>query len=450
MMESTRQDKQRKLEELRIRQKRDQVRLIALVVLLALVLVIYFMAGQRPEAPPDVAPTPDIASQIALPPVGELDLSTVADATPEQRVLLEAEPFRELARLARALLGAHLEALDEPAIPFERLPAEAAALRGGAFRLRGELRHAEPRVRAAGLPEETWCWIRDAGGRDCFYVSVNPPEEALAPGGWVLADGYFFKVYSQSIGGQRIEAPLLVGRQIVPSVPLAAPAEEIDLALLAEVRDDRFGDDRPLDPTGLWHLVGHAALAGADQARLRAEFAGAPELDMDLLRELAARPELFRGKPFRVPGRVPQDPRWTGSMPAGENPLRVRRLHAAWLGNTLVFGHNPIHLVAGDDYAFDAVEAQVYLGWFLQLKGYIDREDAPRRAPVFVIAGAEPAPPPPPSFLDRFMLVFIGCGAVLAALVYGLARRDRAQAQVAAQALRERRHRNAKRDRPAS
>jgi hypothetical protein len=439
MSPRTSEDRQRLLRELQQSQKKQKAKLIFLSVLLGAVLVVYFMAGKsRPETAPE--PTQEqLISEVSLPPVDHAALATVADAREEDRILLEGGPFRDLSRVALALLPAHLDALRDPALPFAELESRSAELRGRPFRVRGELRSIRTLRRKVELPEETWCWLRTDAGEDCFFVSVNAPDAGLAAGDYVLADGFYFKRYSQSLDGARVEAPLLVGRELIGSVREAAPAAALDFALLAEVEDHPHGAERPLDEAAKWHLLGHAKWAAQDPARIEAAFAEAPLLDYEGLARLAENPAAYRGKAFRIPGRVPQTPRYTGSEPAGENPLRDKRLNFGWLGNPLVFGQNPIRMISGDAFRFTEPGGRIYSGWFLQLQGYVDNENAPRRAPVFVVVADEKAPDAAPSIFGASVWWCLGLGGVLAALVAWLTRRDRIRSTEASRALREKR-----------
>ncbi|RMH02617.1 MAG: hypothetical protein D6702_08235 [Planctomycetota bacterium] len=440
MSPTTGEERRRRLRELRGREARDKARLIFLGVLLVVVLAAYFLAGRarrRPEPPP----APPLASEIALPPVDHEALARVDDSTDEARLLLETEAYRDLLEVARALLPAHLDALDEPTLPFAELPAAASELRGRPFRVRGEIRNLRRLKRPPSLTEETWAWLRTDDGHDVFLASLGAADAGLEAGDYAVADGFFFKLYSQSIDGRRVDAPLLVGPRLRASVRKAPPVTEVDPLLLAEVEDDPLGTDRPLHTAGKWHLLGLAATLAADPERREAFFAGAPELDYQLLGDLARNPAAYRGKAFLIPGRVPQEPRFSGSMPAGENPLRCRRLWFGWLGNPLVLGQNPIHLISSDAFPIDQDGARIYLGIFFQLKGYQDKEDNWRRAPVFVVAGARPAPREPNLLVQNFTWAVLVAAIVLAGLVAWLARRDRLRAEQAAAELRERRRR---------
>ena len=450
MTESKREEKQRLLRELQRNQQRDKVKLVVMVVLLGTTLGIFFMAGESKQEPPAVRDVEQIRSQISLPPVNREVLALVADGTDEDRILLEPEPYRDLLKMAQALLPAHLEVLGEPAPPFAELPARSAELRGQPFRLRGVLKAIRTLKRPPSLAEESWSWIQTEDGQDCFLAALNPPEDAFEPGDFVLADGFYFKLYSQSFDGQRVVAPLLLGRQLRKSVVEAAPVEALDFVLLAEVEDNRLGTEGELDPSGLWHLLNHAEQLAADPERRAAAFADAPMLDLAGLTELARSPELFRGKPFQIPGRVPHEPRFTGSAPAGENPVRFSRTYFGWLGNPLVFGQHPIHLVSGDYFQFTEEGARIYSGYFLQLKGYLDNQDQWRRAPVFVLVGDRVAPRGGPSIFGEFVWWFLGFACLLAGFVAWLARRDRAQAAVAARALRDRRQQRSSSRQPGS
>ncbi len=443
MSSSKREEKQRLLRQLQRNQKRDQVKLVFLVALLGATLVIFFMAGKSKDTPPAVQSQEEIRSQISMPPVDREVLTAVEDGSEEQRLILESGPYRDLLKMSQALLPAHLEALDEPALPFAEVEGRSAELRGEPYRLRGVLKSLRTQALPPAMIEETWSWIRTDAGEDFFLATLNPPAEPVEAGDFVLADGFYFKRYSQSFDGQRVTAPLLLGRELRASVREAGPVEELDFVLLAEVEDNPLGTEGSLDQDGYWHLMNHAELLAADPARREQVFAEAQTLDLAGLTAVAKSPEIYRGKPFIIPGRVPQEPRFTGSAPAGENPVRTRRGYFGWLGNPLVFGQHPIHLVSGDHFQFQETGGRLYSGFFLQLKGYLDNEDQWRRAPVFVVVSDRQAPRGGPSIFSEFVWWFLGFAFLLAGFVAWLARRDRAQSSAAAKALRDRRQQRA-------
>ncbi len=439
--EARQEERQKKLREAQRLRRRDRVRLGLLLGGLVLVLVVYRAVGMHrssEDGAPSAAPSPPIQSQVALPPVDHAALAAVHDARPEERIVLESEAFRGLAKMARALLPAHLRALGEPALPFDQLPEHASELRGKPFRLRGELLSAQIRRRQPGLPQEYWCWIRSEAGPEYFFVSLKIPDQLFGSENFVLTDGYFFKVYTQVLDGESVTAPLLVGRQLTPSFRRAAPVEKLDPVILAEVRDNPLGVDEGLDQTALWHLLGYAHTLAQDPKRLEAEFARAPEFTFQTLKELSIEPSLYRGKAFRIPGRVPADPGWRWSEVAGENPLRAQRLHYGYLGN-LSFGDYPLLLVSADDYRIEGKEGRWFYGWFLELQGYVDKKDTPRRTPVFVVAGDEYQAPKPPPVYGQILWWFLGLALLVAGLLVVMIRRDRRKSEEAAALLRKRR-----------
>ena len=433
-------ERRRRLESAGRKSKADRNRLIGLIVAFVLVIGVYYQVGkgrapstEEEGGPPTQEILPSVTS---LPPVDPGALSEVRDGTPTERIILEPEPFRYLASLAQALLPSHLRAMGEPALPFADIEMRSAELRGRAYRVRGSLVAADSKVRVPGGPEEFWCHIRTDEGDEVFFVSLRVPDELFGSENYVLADGFFFKNYTQTLEGERLTAPLLVGRMLRPSFRVLAPTVEIDRNVLAEVRDHERGEEAPLDQDALWHLVNVAQSVGRDPQLLDEIFGELPLMGFEELQDIARDPPLYRGQPMIIPGIVVDG--WTETLE--ENPLRLRRMSYAYLGS-MELGDHPLHLIAPGEVPFAGRKARRFLGWFLQLKGYVDKMDVPRRTPVFVIAAEQDFDLGPEPFVGQMTFWFLGGAIALSAFITWLALRDRQRARNAEAMLRERRRR---------
>jgi len=426
--------------------RRDQVRLAALGFTLVLVLVVFFALSRtfREEAgEADTGSNEEPQSTLLLPPVDKAALSGIQDARSEDRFLLEPEAFRSLARSARTLLPAHLRLLHEPSLPFDSLEEKAPSLRGEPFRQRGELLDLQTLIRTAGGPRESWCWIRTDAGRDIFFVALEEPKELFASQNYVVADGYFFKIYTRVLDGKRVTAPLLVGRELRPSFRPAPPTSEVDMDLLARVKDHRLGQKGPPDSDGLWHLLNVARTVGQSKEELENRFRDALVLDKDLFKNLAQEPSLYRGRPFVIECRVVDS--WYEA--AGENPLREDFLTYGLAGN-LNWPPNPIEVILPGKMTLPARgaknNARVFLGWFLQLEGY-EGSDGMYLMPDFVVAGERPVPPQEaPPWMHQLMVGFLAAAVLLGLFLTWMIRRDRKESR----ALAARRRRMAARRPP--
>ncbi|MFQ5748142.1 MAG: hypothetical protein ACE5H3_01640 [Planctomycetota bacterium] len=427
--------------------RRDQVRLAALGLTLVLVLIVFFSLSRTFRKETGEAGTQsgeETQSTLLLPPVDKAALAGVQDARTEDRFLLEPEAFRSLARSARTLLPAHLRRLHEPSLPFGALEEKAPALRGEPFRQRGELLDFQTLIRTVEGPRESWCWIRTDSGHDLFFVAQEEPKELFASQNYVVADGYFFKIYTRVLDGKRVTAPLLVGRELRPSFRPLPPANEVDMALLARVKDHSLGEKGPPDADGLWHLLNVARTLGQSKEELENRFRDALVLDADLFKDLAQEPSLYHGRPFVLECRVVES--WYEA--AGENPLREDFLTYGFAGN-LNWPPNPIEVILPGKKTLptrgDKNNARIFLGWFLQLEGYQAQDGMSALMPDFVVAGERPVPPrEAPPWVHQLMVAFLVVAVALGIFLTWMIRRDRK----AARALTARRRELAARRRP--
>jgi len=417
-------------------QRGEKIRLISffvgLVVVGAIVLQLNSTAQEEADSQDRTAPAQETA--VALPPVDKIALELVKDETLSEQLILESDAFASLARMSRALLPGHLKAVGEPTFPFDanENPAE---LRGEPFRIRGELIHATAMVRGPNIPEEFWCQIRTDTGHDIYFVSMQIPTVLFGAENYVVADGYFFKNYAQRIEGERLTAPLFVGRSLRPSVRLADPVHALDPVILADVKDTAFSVEEDLEHDGFWHLMNYTHHLSLDDARFNSEFQQADHLNRTLIAAIAKDPELYRGKAVRLYGR-PADA-W--SIAAPDNAVGLSHLSHAYLSK-YELGDQLLRVVApGSLMLNDLGLDHELLGYFLQLWSYEDKENRARRAPVFVVAGSKHRSINRAEIEGEITLLFSGVAIGLAALLIYLAKRDRRNSERAATSLLNRR-----------
>jgi hypothetical protein len=418
--------REERLREAQLAAAKERKRLVlfgaGLLTCIAIIVALNWGAGEDEDAAPPVA---DVQGVLALPPIEDVPLDLVRDATDSQRVILEAEPFAGLLAVSRGLFGGHLKRLGEPVFPFANAAERADELRGGIYRMRGSIVEADIIERTAGEPE-FWCLVETPGGERFFYATSKVPKTLFGSLNYVLADGIFFKYYTRTLGDTRATAPLLVGRELVASYPEVAPVPEPNTLLLAEVVDPDIGSDEPLDERGLWHLLNVARTVMAEDGGTERAFADAQTLDDPLLEDLAQAPEIYRGQPFLLGGMVRGRP---SPVNLGENPLRMPQMETAWLRNNSSGVDTLLHLLAPQGFDFNEPEGAVlFHGWFLQLYAYEDRDGNLRRAPVFIVTDIEGVAGKPPPWASDVLWGFIGLSVLLAGAMVVLIRRDKKRA----------------------
>jgi len=418
--------REERLREAQLAAAKERKRLVlfgvGLVACIAIIVALNWGPGAEETAAPVVE---DVQSVLALPPIDDVPLDTVSDATDSQRVILEAAPFAGLLAVSRGLFGGHLKRLGEPVFPFADGAERSDTLRGSIYRMRGSILEADIIERVPGKPE-FWCLVETPDGDRFFYATSEVPETLFGSLNYVLADGIFFKYYTRTLGDTRATAPLLVGRELVASYPEVGPVAEPDLLLLAEVDDPVIGSDEPLDERGLWHLLNVARTVMAEEGGTERAFADARTLDDPLLEELAQAPELYRGQPFVFGGMVRGRP---SPVNLGENPLRMPQMETAWLRNNSSGLDTLLHLLAPQGFDFDEPPGAVlFRGWFLQLYAYEDRDGNLRRAPVFIVTDIEGVAGEPPPWASDVLWGFIGLSVLLAGAMVILIRRDKKRA----------------------
>ena len=202
------------------------------VLIMAIVLWLRLFTNQNHPEESRAPQTPRDAL-VSLPQLNTAALAEIKDATAAERAILEPEPFRILALHAQTLFPDHLEALGEPGLPFADIEAKSLEIRVKPVRLRGELIDAREIIRSPNSSPEYWCTIRTEKGELFFFASLRVPKNLFLSENFVLADGLYLKIYTQIFDGERLSAPLVVGKELVPSRRTAAPARQLNRHLLA-------------------------------------------------------------------------------------------------------------------------------------------------------------------------------------------------------------------------
>ncbi len=424
-------------------QRRERVRLILMTAGLALAIGIFLYIRTKTQPPEFRLPGPQTeadaqATEMVFPPVDVAALTEVKDSTASERLILESAPFERLLKLSLQLRPGHLDALGSPTLDFDHAPTNSPELRGTPYRLRGDVKDLRIQQRIIEGPEETWTWIRTDEGKDFFYVSLNAPEVLFGSDGmFVVTEGFYYKIYTQTIEGEKITAPLLVGRGLRPSVRKSKPATELDFAILGGVRDDAFHEYSEVEDEGYWHIMNYAATLAGDEKRYDDEFDNATYFNKSLLADISADPGPYRGKAVILYAKPVKE--WTKACP--ENPMRLRD-HSHAFVNKYEFGDQLIRIAAPGREAFKGLGLNhELLGYFVRMWAFEDTKGNQRRTPVFVIAGVRERKIAPSLLESQIMQVFLLLFVVFVAGFVILIRRDKRQAQKAIQELRDRRKR---------
>lgn len=429
---------------------KDKRRIIFAVGGLVLCIVVLFALNKKASKAEE-----DAAKQIQdsrtsimqlLPDLDQSILDNVRDSSYAEMGILEIDALQELGTKVRTLLPSWFAVLGEPKFNFQGSEADAPALRGKLFRMRGELLDARPLTRNAGSETEYWCHIRNDSGEDFLFVSMTVPTELFGADNYVLADGYFLKYYRHTLSDTPITAPLFVGRELSPSWRLLDPSLEPDMQLMAGVKDHPLGTDNRVEDLNtfpaMWHLANVAASVRETPETLAAATEGSLIMDHELLEKVSKDPEIYRGRVFEVGGMYAGTP---ATVRIGENPMRKRKMSSAWIRNDFN-GDVLVHLKAPGDFDFDTNrDPVVFHAYFLMLWAYVDTEGIPRRAPVFVVVDNYYDDPYTPPFAGQMVALFLGIAVVIGALLFWLVKRDRIKSEVSMQAMLDRRQHRAKR-----
>ena len=443
---SPKTSKREELERLKRRsplEKRERVRLILMVggLALAIGIFIFIQIQTKPKEfrlPGPITEADAQDSSMWFPQLDIDSLATVKDSNASERLILESEPFGELLRKSENLQPGHLDALGSPELDFDNVEANSIELRGSPYRLRGDVKDFRRQQRVIEGPEEYWSWIRTDEGKDFFYVSSNEPTELFGSEGmFVVVEAFYYKLYTQVFEGQKITAPLLVGRGMRPSVRKAEPIKELDWGVLGKVRDDEFYATNDVEEAGYWHVTNYALTLAKDEQRFDEVFDNAEYFNSKMLVSIIADPAPFRGKPVILYGRTVKE--WTKACP--ENPLRLRDHSHAFIHKYELDDHL-LRITAPGREAFRGLGLNhELLGFFVRLWAYEDTKGQQRQTPVFVIAGVRERVIEKSLLESQIMQAFLLLFFVFVIGFVVLMQRDKIQAQKAIQELRNRRRR---------
>jgi hypothetical protein len=355
----------------------------------------------------------------------------VRDSTADERVVLEAEALGELLAGAPGLDEDAADTPDFDEAARQRFVAAPGDHRGEIQRVRGALVD----MQTLSAPDRSTSYTRgrlrvDSGG-DAYFVAAELPL-GIAAGDFVRFDGRFMKVHSRAADDGWIDAPLFVAPRLVRSCARLEPQVEIDGTALAQELDDTLdGEARDAPSDAEWKLLSYAL----NPASSAVDWNAARVLDAVSLAALLADGSASRGEPFRIDAA--RIARFEPQAP-GENPLRLRRLDAGWLGTWRVDGNDTLVKFVGGarNAAFGFGDAVVARGFFLRNVAY-ERQDGERAlAPFFVLHLLERENVAEPETRPWIVGSALALVALLAALALSLRHAARASPEIRAQLSR--------------
>ncbi len=430
--------------------------LVAVIVIGAVSISTIVRRANRASEGADAVGQPEVPevtdSVVVLPDIDVAALDAlVADATPEQRVILDLPALDWAFDATRLLREPHYRALERRMLDAETvdaLLADPPGFRAQAFRARGRLEDVRFYEAVGRRPAHFRAGLRLEDGGGAWIAVRDVPDSGFADGDFVRVDGLFVELFRDEVGAGWIEQPLIVGREAVASYPAIAPSGASPEELLAPVLDDTETEvtGLPFDP--FWQLM--ALTDRLDETDV--DWESAPLVTMDVINAIAADGAAWRGKAVRFPACEVLD---CWAVDPGENPARIDALTEGWLGNwtwkgpTLVARFQSPAAFGRDIHRRDVATAR---GFFLKNLAYEAKDGSLGLAPFFVVHSAEIVPPAEKSDALRTVTLIVsasllGLGGLVAALLVRDRRRSR---ELQADLVRRRRARREQRRRDES
>lgn len=447
------------LEEAEQLARRDKRRLVVLTVGALLVGSAYFLAPSFTAGGGGSLRDPDLdAPRVVEVPLEPIPFETpealadIRDATPEQRLVLDTEPFVAVFRHARRQMPQHLAQLGLAPLDAARRDTLLAA--PGEHRLapllvRGQVVDVERRRREGGTRDDWFVTLRGGDGVIAHGIVAGPPTrpgaasdddaDAIRVGDHLRIDGLFYKLYRHEVAGEWLEGPLVLADRARASMAPIDAGLAREAPALDAVQDDLIDEVHPLDDAALWQLMARAKLLAAET-----DWESARVVDQATLRLVYEDGDTFRGAPFRFPVSRNMDA-WIETAP--ENPLGLAKVMYGWMGNAM--WRTPVGVVKWigpferpevteweDASKARYVEAR---GWFLKNQIYAKQGGEPGRAPLFVLADIRPFVPEDDGVTAIVLWVVLGITVVVIAVIFFLLRADRKKSTELQDALVRRR-----------
>ena len=302
-----------------------RARLISLVVmslLFALGFLYIRYEWARSELPPEQAAYIQQADmpRIVRDPAARIDfklLGEVADATRNQRLIREPEPYSHLLAEARKLTPGDLEALSIRRVNAAEILSNTDLQRGQAFEVKGTLESIE--VVQGQLWQEVRGRLRAPDGQLYAFSVLKEPDAVV--GDVVRLQGFFFKLLCPEVAPGEYEdnTIAIVGRSMVKSYLEMAPTADLSQAPFHQVRDFDLTDMVELQEDVLYFVLSYVRSLGKAGRETPL-----PETVEVTWADLRRQPDQYRGKLVRILARYAPGLEWPRKLgPEGENPLGV-------------------------------------------------------------------------------------------------------------------------------
>ncbi|MCA8957033.1 MAG: hypothetical protein KDC87_13225 [Planctomycetes bacterium] len=398
----------------------DRGRIVAMGVVLALLLFVFFWpAGKPPNVGRPAVNRPPAVDLEPFRPDPKI-LAQIRDSDAQERSALDHEPLRHLLQksynigpAAAAALGSNRVEAD-----VEMLSAHPEQHRGAFVWFKGRLEQFEEEHISAHPISRARAYrgrLRTASGAPVvFFVSKPlPPELDPAAKPWVRIEGFFMKIRDEYnlTAGNVLGAPLVIGPSLSKSHPDWDPVTVLDPDVLSRVAIARWdgpsSSDRVAgDPAGtghwvseqdmrimlhdsqqvpLWHLASFAKYTDAQRAKAEARVRHEEIFETKQQYQKFKRGDVKQGSPWRVRGLF----MGANVFEADPNPAGIQTWSEVWLqiprlGAKLI----PIW-VASDIGAWKIGEGVDIDAWFFKNYAYMPQEGGERHAPLFVAATLE-------------------------------------------------------------
>lgn len=340
----------------------------------------------EPQAPKIVVPVPVLDQAI---------LATAHDATREERLLFEPEPFRHLLSVAIDVTPsvAHALGMPEDPIGLDEIRKAPQEWRGRWLWYEGVVedltgpREGHP-VKGRSIYEAT---IRLADGQHAFAAFTDAPPTDVHRGSWARIEGFLLKLRDTNYPNEVKSAPLLVGRAIQRDYEKWGPVTTLDPAVLAQIEDNNFWPGSPAwrsveedQCEALWHLAAYARDTASQ--RTLADWRKFGTLNAAETYPILQRNQLAHGTQLRLLGRLIR--RTTVAAPA--NPAGIRNWTVAWVQVRDFAGHViPVWVPKSVGNLPERLDVEIrgfYYRWYV----YETQDDTRLHVPLFVAADLDP------------------------------------------------------------
>lgn len=356
--------------------------------------------------------------RVAVPTLDKEILGKAKDATREERLQVEAEPFRHLLETAINVVPAVAASLGmrETMVPLADLRQEPAAWRGSWLWYKGELedlngpRDGHP-VTGFSIYEAT---VKLASGDRVLAAFSLPPSAEVHRGSIVRVEGYLMKLRDTTYPNDITQAPMLVGRLIQRDYLDWDPVKKLDLELFANLDESCWPGTQAWftvdedQNTPLWHIAAFARDTTED--RSFAEWRKVGTLNEPEVMPVLRSNKMERGTPLRVLGTLVK----VQTIAADANPAGIKFWTAAYVQVRDFGGHLiPVWIPKRTDELRINTSVEVF-GFYYRWFAYEGLQGDRYRVPLFVAADLKEFNVDPSSTMHD---VGLGLGVIATAMI---------------------------------